>query len=67
MLPVRDALKPFFQSVADLLNASNPADEARTISILPDLHQRLMAGATSLADWHRHEFDITRKVRDIQF
>ena len=49
MLPVRDALTPFWQSMVDLMNAGNASDEARTISIPPDLHQRLMAGATSLA------------------
>ena len=67
MLPIRDALTPFLQSMAELLNASNPSDEARTIHIPPDLYQRLMVDATSLAGWHRHEFDVTRKVRDIQF
>ena len=67
MLPVRDALTRFLQSMADLLNASNPSDEARRITIPPDLHQRLMAGATSLAGWPRQEVDVTRKVRDIQF
>ena len=67
MLPVRDALTPFLQSMAELLNASNPSDEARTIRIPPDLHQCLMAGASSLAGLHRQEFDVTRKVRDIQF
>ena len=65
ILPVRDALTPFLQSMAELLNASNPSDEARTIRIPPELHQRLMAGATSLAGWHRQEFDVTRKIRDI--
>ena len=67
MLSVLYALTPFLLSLADLLNASNPYDEARAISIPPDLHQRLMAGATNLAGWHRQEFDVTRKVRDIQF
>ena len=33
MLLVRDALTPFLQSMAELLNASHPSDEARKIRI----------------------------------
>ena len=47
------------------MNASSPSDEAGTSSIPPDVHHCLMAGATSLAGWHRQGFDVTRKLRDI--
>ena len=61
MLHVRDALTPFLQSMAESLNASNPSNEARTIRIPPDLHKRLMAGASSLAGWHRQEFYVKKE------
>ena len=41
MLPARDALKPFLQSMAELLNASNSSYEARTIRIPPDFDSAL--------------------------
>ena len=60
MLPLRDALTLFLQSLAELMNASNPFGETRTIHIPPHLHQHLMTGTTSFAGLHRQEFDVSK-------
>ena len=62
-----ECVDTLFAEYAWFLNASNPSDEARMICIPPEFHQRLMSGANSLVGWYRQEFDVTRKVRDIQF